>query len=117
MIRQRRGRSVTKKAFRPPAPSSSDVASALRAELSSRRLDATSNTDASPRRHDDVILLPFAQQQMLAEEQIVRGDGARRVRFADVVQVNAAAFNVLSRLTFRRTQARVHEQFDQSHAG
>ena len=51
---------------------------------------------------DDVVALAFAQEQVLAEEQVFRGDGALETRLADVVQVSAAALDVFTRLAFGR---------------
>ena len=56
-------------------------------------------------RQDDVVAFAFAQEQVFAEEQVAGGDGALEVRLADVVDVDAAAFDVLARLPFGRAQA------------
>ena len=40
------------------------------------------------RRHDHVALFAFAEEDVFAEEQVVAGDGALEVRFADVVYAN-----------------------------
>lgn len=48
----------------------------------------------------DVVLLALAQQDVFAEEQIVRGHRPGCAGLADVVEVHAAAFDVLSRLAF-----------------
>ena len=52
------------------------------------------------RRHDDVILFALAEQEVFAEKQIVGRHGARGAGFTDVFEINAAAFDILSCLTF-----------------
>ena len=52
---------------------------------------------------DDVVLFAFAEQDVFAEEEIIRGDSADGIGFADVVDVHAAAFEVFAGLTFGRT--------------
>src|ERR1041385_1008523 len=68
------------------------------------------------RRQHDVIPLSFAQQNVAAEEEVLRGDGALRIGLADVVDVDAAAFEIFSRLAFRGRKAAVHEGFDEREA-
>src|SRR6266850_8342814 len=65
--------------------------------------------------HNDVVSLAFAQQQVLAEDQIVRGHHSLRARLADIVDIHAASFDVLSRLTFAGGQTGMNQQFDQRH--
>jgi hypothetical protein len=52
--------------------------------------------------HDDVILFPFAEQDVFAEKQIAGGHRPRGAGFTDVVDVHAAAFDVFSRRPFER---------------
>ena len=52
------------------------------------------------RRYHDVILFAFAQQQVLAEEQIAARDRALEIGFANVVHIHTATFNIFPRLTF-----------------
>src|SRR5438094_680370 len=56
--------------------------------------------------HDDDCIVSFAlaQKQILAEEQIARADETLRIRLADIVYVNPAAFNVLACLPLGRAQ-------------
>ena len=54
---------------------------------------------------DNVIAFSFAQEQVLTEEQILRGHNALRIGFPDIVQVNPAGFHVLARLAFARAKA------------
>ena len=50
--------------------------------------------------HDGVVPLAFAQQQMFAKEQIGRREKPLRIGFSDIVDINAASFDVLPRLAF-----------------
>src|SRR5579864_4804970 len=68
---------------------------------------------SSSGRNDDVVFLSFAQEQVFAEEQIVGGNGPLEIRFAHIVDVYSAAFDVFARLAFGRAEAAVHEQFNQ----
>src|SRR5215471_12252463 len=52
------------------------------------------------RGQDHVISFAFAQEEMFAEQQVGRRDHAEEVRFADVIDVNAAALDILSGLAF-----------------
>ena len=97
--------------------------SSVHPSVSSRSYEAqssqsllTSAATKSLRRHDDVILFAFAQQKMFSEQQVVRGDSALEICFAGVINVHAAAFDVLPRLAFGRTQPRVSQQLDQRQA-
>src|SRR5438105_686754 len=49
-------------------------------------------------RQQHVIALAFAQQQMLAEEQILRRDSTLEIRLAHIIHVNTSAFDVLASL-------------------
>jgi hypothetical protein len=53
---------------------------------------------------------------MLAEEEIVRGDGTLEIGFAHVVQIDAAAFDIFSGLSLGRTETGVDKEFDQRYA-
>src|ERR1035437_128457 len=57
--------------------------------------------------------LPFAQEEIFAEEQVVRRDGAGDFDDADVVEVDAAAFEVFLRLAARRAKAGVDEEVEE----
>src|SRR6266576_92773 len=54
---------------------------------------------------------------MFAEEQFGVRDRATDIALANVVQVNTASFDVLSRLPLGRTKAGVNEDFQQRRAG
>jgi len=54
----------------------------------------------SLRRHDDVIPLAFAQEQMFAVKQLFPGDTLLNIYFPDVVYVYSASLNVFARLAF-----------------
>src|ERR1051326_2296935 len=64
------------------------------------------------RRHHHVIAFAFAEQQMFAEEQIVRGDQALDLALPNIIQVNAAAFQIFAGLALARTKTGVDQQFD-----
>lgn len=51
-------------------------------------------------RHDYIILLSLPEQDVFAEEQVVRCHRARGAGFTDIVDVHTTAFDVLSRLAF-----------------
>ncbi len=57
-----------------------------------------------------VILFAFAQQQVFAKQERLLFDDALDIAFADVVEVNAAAFDVLPRLAFALAQTAVHQR-------
>jgi hypothetical protein len=59
---------------------------------------------ASTRCHDHVILFAFAQQDVLAEEQIVRRHRPRGAGFTEVVDVDATSFDIFPRLPFARAK-------------
>jgi hypothetical protein len=48
----------------------------------------------------DVIPFAFAEKQMFSEQEIVGVDGALGVCFADVVDIDAAAFDIFAGLAF-----------------
>lgn len=66
---------------------------------------------------DSVVLFAFAQEEMFAEEEIGGGDGALEVGFADVVEVDAAALDVFTGLSFGGRECGVDEKFDERNAG
>src|SRR5581483_10462396 len=66
---------------------------------------------------DDVVAFAFAEEEVFAEEKVGGGDGSLKVCFADVVDVNAAAIDVLAGLSFGRGEACVNEKFHEGSAG
>ena len=63
---------------------------------------------------DDVVAFSFAQQQVLAEKQIARRQVPLEVCLAHVVDIDAPALNVLSRLPLGGTQAGNNQRFRQA---
>ena len=57
--------------------------------------------------------LSLSQQQKPAEEQVIRGHDAGDIAGADVVHVDAAAFDVFSCLAVRGTEAGVDEELQE----
>ena len=53
-----------------------------------------------PRSYHHIVLFALAEQNVFAEEQVVRRHGASGAGFTDVVDVHAAAFDVFAGLTF-----------------
>src|ERR1700722_5420091 len=56
-------------------------------------------------RDHHVVLLSLAQEHVLAEKQIACRHRPLKICFTDVVHVNAAAFDVLSRLPLGRAKS------------
>ena len=54
----------------------------------------------SLRRHHDVILFAFAQQQVLPKRKIIQIDLALQINFARIAHINSAAFNIFASLSF-----------------
>src|SRR5258708_13250752 len=67
----------------------------------------------SPHRHDHIIPFALAHEDMFSEKEIICVYRASRTWFPNIVQVDPAAFDVFTRLSFGRTQAGVHQQLDQ----
>jgi hypothetical protein len=61
------------------------------------------NSISPLRRDNHVVPLPFASQEVLSKQQFVARNVTAPIRLADVVDVNAAAFNVLAGLASRGT--------------
>src|SRR5689334_8572717 len=70
-----------------------------------------------PGGYHHVVLFALAQQEMFAEEHIARGKAPLEGGFADVVHVNAAAFDILSGLAFGWTQTGMNQQFNEGKTG
>src|SRR6266496_68876 len=68
-------------------------------------------------RQDQIIPFSFAKEQMLAEQQILPRHQAIALALANVVHINSAPFNLLSRLALGRTQTGVNQQLNQRRAG
>src|SRR5438270_10138145 len=64
-------------------------------------------------RHYHIIALAFAKQEVLAEEKISQPNSSERIGFANVVHIDAAAFDVFSSLSLRWAETAKHEQFNQ----
>src|SRR5208282_3627458 len=71
----------------------------------------------SLRRKHHVVALAFAQEQILAEQEICKRQRPLRVGLADVVDVNAAALKVLARLPFGRAKPAMDEEVNNRLAG
>ena len=56
--------------------------------------------------HNDVIFFSFTEKEVFAEDQIVGCNCALETYHAEVIQIYAAAFDVLSGQPFGSTQAR-----------
>src|SRR5438309_1897218 len=65
------------------------------------------------RGHHEVITFAFAQQEMLAEEEVCGTESALCIAFANVVYVDAASFDIFSTLSLRWTKTGEHEQFNE----
>ena len=86
------------------------------------RIKVTSRSDGPvagglPDVDDCVGPLAFAQEDILAEVQVGGRDGPSDLGDADVVQVDAAALDILARLALGRGEAGVDEEIGDRHAG
>src|SRR5690606_9572247 len=84
-----------------------------------RRERRAGASGCSAEREHGVVAFAFAQEDVLAEEQVGGGErtGGGGGVALDVVHVNAAGLDVLARGALGGSEAGVHEQFGQRDAG
>src|SRR5688500_12036668 len=81
-----------------------------------RPIDSRRNAPLRNDRNGGVVALPFPQQKIFVEEEVGGREVAQRVCFANVIDIDAAAFKVFARLAFRWAKIGFDEQFNERNA-
>ena len=67
-------------------------------------------------RKHDVVAFAFAEEEVFGEKELGGGDCALGIGFADVVEIDAAAFDVFTGLPFAWGEAGMEEKFHEGKA-